>query len=173
MSDMIQSLVQELQSIGYQEVNFEMKDLNGWYFDAVDEDGESVEIQVETADFSVYARFVSCEDWHLQTILEDELNLDSGAVDEVIRVNPDNPNVPGTLKDIQIDWIHRANEYGDVGSCVLGAGFNFKYYGASYFMPPICKWQGSISWEHCKDDIKAMLEATGADDISYEYGFMD
>jgi hypothetical protein len=30
--------------------------------------------------------------------------------------------------------------YGDGGSCVLGAGFKFRYQKKLYFMPPLSPW---------------------------------
>ncbi|MED3562509.1 hypothetical protein [Bacillus xiapuensis] len=84
-----------------------------------------------------------------------------------------NANVPEELKAIQVYWKDEADFYGDKGCCVLGAGFEFNYKGKKYFMPPTSMWQGSLSWEHCKDEIREMLITAGATDITYEYGNMD
>ena len=86
---------------------------------------------------------------------------------------PSGMTVPEKLVAIQQLWKEKADRYGDVGSCVLGAGFSFAYEGQKYFMAPTSCWQGSISWEHCKDEIEAMLEDAGATGIFYEWGNMD
>jgi hypothetical protein len=77
------------------------------------------------------------------------------------------------LKDIQAYWKRKSDAFGDVGSCVLGAGFEFTYKNKKYFMPPTSKWQGSISWEHCKDEIRQKLEDIGCKNIYYHWGRMD
>jgi hypothetical protein len=68
----------------------------------------------------------------------------------MVRVLP-NSNCPQVLKNIQSYWKRKSDAFGDAGSCVLGAGFEFVYKNRKYFMPPTSHWQGSISWEHCKD----------------------
>lgn len=81
--------------------------------------------------------------------------------------------VPQVLVEIQATWAEWAREYGDVGSCVLGAGFEFDYEGKRYKMPPIGPWQGSCSWEAGKDQIEERLKAAGATNIQYHWGVMD
>ena len=82
-------------------------------------------------------------------------------------------SAPAELQFISEEWTKRANAYGDSGSCVLGAGFLFKFRRQWFFLPPLCRWQGSISWEHCYEDIQYMLIDIGATDISYDWGNMD
>ena len=77
------------------------------------------------------------------------------------------------IAGIMMDWYYKSKEYGDVGSCVLGAGFQFEYKGEWYFMPPQGPWQGSCSWEASKDDVKKQLESAGATEITYYWGWMD
>lgn len=77
------------------------------------------------------------------------------------------------LKNIVIAWQELQETVGDVGSCVLGAGFNFKYNGIQYFMSPCSRFQGSMSWEKHKNVIKKMLENLGATNIYYDWGCMD
>ena len=72
-----------------------------------------------------------------------------------------------------LDWRNRSREYGDVGSCVLGAGFKFTYDGTPYFMSAQSPWQGCCSWESSIDYIKSKLEAMGCTDIRYNYGTLD
>ena len=70
-------------------------------------------------------------------------------------------------------WFRLSEAIGDKGSCVLGAGFHFKYDGVPYFMPAQSPWQGSISWETHLSEIKKLLEDADAVDIWYEWGRMD
>lgn len=94
----------------------------------------------------------------------------------MIRMTPwtkDYEQIPKELRYIQSTWAHWQNSYGDVGSCVLGAGFTFEYQGEFYEMPPVGRTQGSISWEHYKDQIHQMLRDIGAINIEYHWGMMD
>ncbi|MFE8704236.1 hypothetical protein ACFYKX_27155 [Cytobacillus sp. FJAT-54145] len=100
------------------------------------------------------------------------IDLEPMLVAEVLHIMPD-LNVPEELKTIQAYWKDEAEFYGDVGACVLGAGFEFNYQEQRYFMPPISRWQGSVSWEHCKDEIEKKLLEVGATDIHYDFGRMD
>lgn len=81
--------------------------------------------------------------------------------------------VPEVLLEIQRQWGEKADAYGDIGTSVLGAGFMFSYCGLRYIMPPATRCQGSISWEHYRDEIQGMLEKAGATDITYNWGRMD
>lgn len=81
--------------------------------------------------------------------------------------------VPEKLREIQSLWAEWSKEYGDVGSCVLGAGFEFDFEGQRYEMPPAGPWQGSCSWEASKDQIEERLEEAGATNITYHWGNMD
>lgn len=89
-----------------------------------------------------------------------------GDRDEVIKV-------PEKLQEIQNTWAEWQNAYGDKGSCVLGAGFEFDYEGKKYSMPPIGPWQGSCSWEASKDQVETLLTEAGATNIRYHWGHMD
>ena len=81
--------------------------------------------------------------------------------------------VPEKLQEIQRQWSEWAREYGDIGSCVIGAGFEFDYEGQRYYMPPIGPWQGSCSWEASKDRVEELLREAGATNIRYHWGIMD
>lgn len=70
-------------------------------------------------------------------------------------------------------WRNYASKVGDVGSCVLGAGFSFSYNNKPYFMSPNSPYQGSISWETDKDKIGEILKALGCTNIQYHWGNMD
>lgn len=83
-----------------------------------------------------------------------------GSRDEVIKV-------PDKLLRIQNTWAEWAREYGDVGSCVLGAGFEFDYEGQRYKMPPTGPWQGSCSWEASRNQVEELLKEAGATNIRY------
>jgi hypothetical protein len=70
-------------------------------------------------------------------------------------------------------WYMLSKIHGDKGSCVIGAGFQFKYEGKTYFMNACSPYQGSLSWEYNVPDIKKLLEAIGATEICFDYGRMD
>lgn len=91
----------------------------------------------------------------------------------VLQVNFRENVGPDTLQNIQKHWALRAKQYGDKGSCVLGAGFKFLYENKVYFMRENSFLQGNLSWETSKDEIKQFLESAGATDIYYEWGRMD
>ncbi len=80
---------------------------------------------------------------------------------------------PAKLIEIQDTWTAWQTEYGDKGSCVLGAGFEFEYEGEKYSMPPAGPWQGSASWEASQKEVKELLEKAGATNIRYKGGYMD
>ena len=77
------------------------------------------------------------------------------------------------FKNIMDTWYNLSKEVGDVGSCVLGAGFKFTYNNSPYFMSACSPWQGSISWETHKDTIAKLLGDAGCTDISYDWGTMN
>lgn len=86
---------------------------------------------------------------------------------------PEGTSIPPELLEIQEDWKAKADAYGDEGSCVLGAGFEFTYQGQDYKMRPTTRWQGSCSWEVFVPEIQKRLEEIGATDIRFDYGNMD
>ena len=57
----------------------------------------------------------------------------------------DEADAPKELWEISEKWRELADAEGDVGSCVMGAGFIFKYQKKWYFLIPRSRWQGSIS----------------------------
>ena len=81
--------------------------------------------------------------------------------------------VPMELKSIMRTWYELSKDTGDIGSCVIGAGFKFNYKGKPYFMSACSPWQGSISWEKHKEIINELLKNIGATEIYYDYGRMD
>jgi hypothetical protein len=80
---------------------------------------------------------------------------------------------PAALEPARAEWEKRQNDYGDVGSCVIDAGFRFVFDGLFYKMPPQGCTQGSISWEASVDYIQQMLVDAGCKDVSYNCGVMD
>ena len=70
-------------------------------------------------------------------------------------------------------WKILSDDRGDCGSCVIGAGFLFKYKKKWYFMPPRSRWQGSCSWEPYVEMIKKVLENIGVTDLYYDWGQLD
>ena len=81
--------------------------------------------------------------------------------------------IPTALREIMDKWYELSKEVGDKGCCVIGAGFDFTWNGIDYHMCSCSPWQGSISWETPKDEVKAMLENIGATNIIYKWGIMD
>ena len=77
------------------------------------------------------------------------------------------------LQRIMDWWYEESKKTGDIGSCVLGAGFRFNWNGDEYFMSACSPWQGSISWETHKDAVKKMLEEIGVTEIYYDWGRID
>lgn len=80
-------------------------------------------------------------------------------------------------------WERRSNEYveeeGHIGSAVIGAGFSVWYLPPKARKPrrkmilhSPSKWQGSLVWEHSKDEIEQMFRGNGID-VHYEWGVMD
>lgn len=80
---------------------------------------------------------------------------------------------PEPLNHIMDTWYENSRCVGDVGSCVLGAGFDFEFKGRWYFMPAQSPYQGSISWEKNKEVVREALEEAGATQISYDWGRLD
>ena len=77
------------------------------------------------------------------------------------------------LKNIMVAWYKLSEKTGDKGSCVIGAGFKFKYKDKPYKMSSCSPWQGSLSWEEHIETIKQMLVNISATEIYYDYGRMD
>jgi hypothetical protein len=93
---------------------------------------------------------------------------------DVIRLhNSKGAVIPKELMEIYIEWGKLADQVGDIGSCVLGAGFVFKYRRKWYFLTPNTCWQGCISWETHKEYIESKLKALGVTELHYEWGNMD
>lgn len=84
-----------------------------------------------------------------------------------------NCDMPIQLKNIMDMWHELSKNTGDIGSCVLGAGFKFEWNGDEYFMSAQSPYQGSISWEKHIDVVKKALENIGATEIYYNWGRMD
>ena len=81
--------------------------------------------------------------------------------------------IPTEMRSIMEKWYMLSNAVGDKGRCVIGAGFDFTWNGIDYHMCACSPYQGSISWETNKDDVKKMLEGIGATNIIYKWGMMD
>ena len=80
---------------------------------------------------------------------------------------------PSELRNIMEVWYLLSKGVGDIGSCVIGAGFEFTWNGEDYFMSACSPYQGSISWEAHKDRVKKLLASIGATSINYHWGNMD
>ena len=86
-------------------------------------------------------------------------------------VGSDAPSIK--IREIMYEWYQKSLNRGDMGPCVLGAGFKFRYAGKLYFMVPQSPWQGSLSWEPDINEVKTSLAEAGATEIEYDYGRMD
>ena len=82
-------------------------------------------------------------------------------------------SIPTEIREIMDKWYKLSELEGEKGSCVIGAGFNFTWNGDDYFMLACSPYQGSMSWEASKDDVRQMLVDIGATDIQYDWGRMD
>lgn len=85
----------------------------------------------------------------------------------------DKKDIPGELLEIMHNWYNLSLTVGDIGSCVIGAGFKFNYNDQDYFMHSCSPYQGNLSWENWIDEIQSSLKSIGASDINYEWGCMD
>jgi hypothetical protein len=77
------------------------------------------------------------------------------------------------IQRISDEWTKLANDYGDSGSCVMGAGIEFTYNGIRYLLMPRSRWQGSCSWEHDREKIMKELEQVGCSEVCFKWGYMD
>lgn len=114
--------------------------------------------------------------WNLTCCLIDDVEVEYTYYErpkEMIRLYGGDFSTPSELQNIMDIWYDLSKNEGDKGSCVIGAGFKFKWNGEEYFMPAQSPWQGSISWEAHKDVIHKMLEDIGATEICYNWGRMD
>jgi hypothetical protein len=81
------------------------------------------------------------------------------------------------LLDIQALWTARNEEYvrkhGNIGTCVLGAGFTFTYKDTPYEMIPRAGYQGSITWEASVPEMTERLKGLGCENVVFHWGNMD
>lgn len=82
-------------------------------------------------------------------------------------------DVPVELLVIKHMWDRLSSTTENLGgSCTIGDGFEFKYFGERYVMVSP-SYQGSLIYEHWIETIKKELKEIGATDIHYNYGRMD
>lgn len=115
--------------------------------------------------------------WNLSAYpIDDDMEIEFTAYElpkEKIDLYMWDRNVPTPLHEIMDKWYALSKQEGDKGSCVIGAGFNFTWNEDDYFMCACSPYQGSISWETSREEIRKMLEEIGATDIIYDWGRMD
>jgi len=115
--------------------------------------------------------------WNLSAFpIDDNMEIEFtpyGRKKEPIYLRMWDKNIVPEIRAIMDEWYDLSEAVGDKGSCVICAGFEFEWNGDQYFMNPCSPWQGSISWETNKDDIRKMLEDIGATNIIYKWGVMD
>lgn len=81
--------------------------------------------------------------------------------------------IPAALRVIDQIWTDNQNAQIDRGSCVIGAALEFDYEGIHYEMPPLGRYQGSLTWEDSLPEIERLLKTAGATNIRYNPGRMD
>ena len=115
--------------------------------------------------------------WNLTAYLsDDDIEVEYTKYErpkETIYLYKSNDNIPFELQNIMDMWYFLSSQTNQLGSCVIGAGFEFEWDGDKYFMPACSPYQSSISWETHKDEIEKMLEEIGATNIYYNWGRMD
>lgn len=128
---------------------------------------------------SVYGLYYELgEHWNLGTYYKDGEPHKTPKPD-IKGAHPNNPiyirknACPADLEPIRAEWEKRQNQYGEGGSCVIGAGFSFRFKNLFYWMRPQGRWQGSCSWEDSIDEIRVMLNDAGCENIVFHYGNMD
>ncbi len=107
---------------------------------------------------------------------DDDMEIEGVQYDrkpEPVYISLQRENNPSDLQKIMEWWYKASAKVGDIGSCVLGAGFRFNYNGVLYHMAACSPYQGSVSWEQNIGTVRIMLELAGADNIQYEYGNLD
>ena len=113
--------------------------------------------------------------WNLGTYYrkspEDTKNQEGGDSENPIYITKS--DCPEELEEIRASWEARQNEYGDVGSAVIGAGFTFKFLGKFYKMRPQGRWQGSLSWESSVNAIKQMLIDALCENVVFHDGVIN
>ena len=82
-------------------------------------------------------------------------------------------NAPLAIQPIMKEWYGRSKATGDIGCCVLCAGFTFQYQSKKYHLSPCSPWQGECSWTPHIEWVEEELKKIGATDISWHYGSMD
>ncbi|WP_336786923.1 hypothetical protein [Paenibacillus sp. MMO-177] len=120
--------------------------------------------------------------WNLSIVSIDDIEIEGLVREEVketklvIFTNNTIEQAPAEIADIQRFWSDKIKDYvskkGDVGSCVVGAGFTFEYQGERYKLPPLGA-QGSVVWEDSADEIMRLLIGVGATNIKYNWGVLD
>lgn len=80
---------------------------------------------------------------------------------------------PPEIENIMKAWYMLSTKEGDIGACILGAHFQFKYNGKKYKMLPCSPWQGEGSWTSYVSFVRSCLENIGATDIKWDCGVMD
>lgn len=130
-------------------------------YDLIYEQGDTWNLSVYPDDEKAYAQIEYTDYTGTETEKDEEI---------FIHLNSD--TLP-ELKEIMQTWHDLAKAYGDVGSCVIGAGIKFRYQGGNYFMQQCSPWQGSVSWEHTMDKPMEMLRVIGAEDVAYYPGRMN
>ena len=82
-------------------------------------------------------------------------------------------NIPKEIKPIMEKWYNVSKITGDIGGCVIGAGFSFIYNKKKYFMNPCSPYQGEGSWLPYIEEVEKALKYIGASNIKWHNGILD
>ena len=147
----------------------------GDLYDLLNYDGCPQSLEKLFYEYGVYYELGNA--WNLSVYPEnDDMEIDGVIYEEepepiyVYRHNDDNP---AELQKIMDWWYKESEKTGDIGSCVIGARFEFDWKGDKYYMSACSPWQGNISWEKHIDTVKLMLELIGATNVWFNYGRLD
>lgn len=80
---------------------------------------------------------------------------------------------PPEIENIMKAWYMLSEKEGDVGACVIGAYFQFKYNERKYKMLPCSPYQGEGSWTPYIDFVRNCLQNIGATNIEWTPGILD
>lgn len=159
----------------YNENHILSMSFEGPLYDLLNYGSGSRVLETVFAEYGVYYELGNS--WNLSVYpVDDEMEVDGikyKRTPEPIHIYRCGENNPSELQKIMDWWYDESYKTGDIGSCVLGAGFKFNWKGDEYFMSACSPWQGSMSWEKHQSAVKQMLEMIGATEISYNWGVMD
>lgn len=149
----------------------------GSLYDALN-DGDGTEEEALKKIMKKYGVYYELgNDWNLSCYpIDNDMEIETTEYKikpEPIYIHSNNLDEYPDIKKIVNIWREYQSKIGDVGSCVIGAGFQMTKNGQEYFLSPCSRYQGSISWETNIKEIKNLLIEAGYQNIYFNYGNMD